>query len=89
MQPSSALCRKQEAFHRERAAATSLENIRTISEDAAKAWALEASLAERREERQDRLQRTELLLVRGTGENAPDGSDGALSENPDRGFANA
>ncbi len=51
MEPSSIICRKQEALHRERAAATTLENIRIIEERAATAWANEALVAERREAR--------------------------------------
>ena len=45
MYPASALCRSQEEFHRERAASTSLENVRAISAGAAAAWGLEAVAA--------------------------------------------
>jgi hypothetical protein len=51
MYPSSNLCRSQEEFHRERAASTTLENVRAISADAAAAWGLEAVAAEKREAR--------------------------------------
>ena len=51
MYPSSTLCRSQEEFHRERAASTTLENVRVISAGAATAWGLEAVAAEKREAR--------------------------------------
>jgi hypothetical protein len=47
---SSAVCRAQEAYHRDRASAeTLLANVRAISAKAAAAWALEATMAEQRE----------------------------------------
>ena len=51
MYPSATLCRAQEAFHRDRAAGTPLENVRAIASAAALAWGQEAVAAERREAR--------------------------------------
>ena len=51
MNPPSALCRAQEAFHRDRADRTELENVRRIATAAANAWGVQASAAERREAR--------------------------------------
>jgi hypothetical protein len=51
MTPSASLCRTQEAFHRDRAAAAQLENVRIIAAKAATAWGHEALAAERREAR--------------------------------------
>lgn len=51
MQPSSILCRIQEAQQRDRAAGTTLANVRRVAEAAAAAWAHEALAADRREER--------------------------------------
>lgn len=77
MVPSSALCRTQEALHRRRAADTSLANVRLVSNDAAAAWAKEATAAEVREARQ--------LRVRASA--SDDGAEiPSLSENPDRGL---
>jgi len=52
MAPSATLCRAQEAVHRRHAAATTLENVRLVSERAAAAWSKEALCAEGREFRQ-------------------------------------
>lgn len=88
MLPSSNLCRTQEALHRSRATLTTLVNVRSIADEAAKAWGKEALLAEQRERRQVRTAgpRVELsedaLRLRALG-------DHALNENPDLGCADA
>ncbi|MES2987424.1 MAG: hypothetical protein V4808_05935 [Pseudomonadota bacterium] len=53
MNPSSQMCRKQEAHHLELAAAATLDNTRAVALRAANAWAKEAEDAERREKRRD------------------------------------
>ena len=63
MQHSSSFCRTQEASQRDRAASSSLENVRTIAEKAATAWAHEALLAEQRERRGERLRSAASSLV--------------------------
>ena len=78
MQLSSALCRAQEAHHRDRATAAQLENVRTIAAGAAAAWGQEALSAERREARQ--------LRNLATAQAANDERERPFSENPDRGF---
>ncbi len=86
MVPSSALCRIQEGIHRQRAANTSLENVRLVSTSAAAAWAKEALAAECREARQLRVRATahaDGVVSSGLGNRG----DRLLSENPDRGFA--
>ena len=87
MELSSALCREQEAIQRARAASATLQNVRTIAENAAAAWSIEALTAEKRERRrsQARLAAAELLKEK---EQSREQSDRRLSENPDRGFAN-
>lgn len=83
MEPSSAICRAQEALHRHRAATAALPNVRLSSERAAVAWGREALCADRREERQEasrRLKRRD-LIEREQLRNAQ-----AFSENPDRGL---
>ncbi len=54
MQPTSQLCRTQEAHHLARAAGATLDNIRAVATQAAAAWGKEAADAERREQRQAR-----------------------------------
>ena len=90
MQPSSTLCRAQEAFHRDRAEATSLENVRAIATSAAAAWAMEAMQAERREARGIRTRAVaeliavqKLLVLDAEGDEE---KERGFSENPDRGF---
>jgi hypothetical protein len=84
MYPSSARCRAQETFQRSRAATTSLINVRRVSEQAAKAWAIEALLAEKREEREEaRVARVDQARPIQLQEL----HDSDLSENPDRGRA--
>ena len=63
MYPSSTLCRTQESFHRERAAAATLDNVRAISEGAAAAWGLEAVAAEKREARGKRTREIAAALA--------------------------
>lgn len=46
---SSEICREREAYHLQRASATSLPNVKAIEEKAAKIWAREALAAEQRE----------------------------------------
>lgn len=85
MQPSSTLCRAQEAFHHERAAGALLENVRGVARDAAAAWGLEARTAERREARQLKTRAiAETLAAR--KQQAGDERSRQFSENPDRGF---
>lgn len=84
MQMSSALCRAQEAHHRDRADGAALENVRIIAAAAAAAWGLEALSAERREQR--------ALRVRAVADAAADrrrsveSRERSFSENPDRGY---
>lgn len=83
---SSALCRAQEAYHRDRATVAKLVNVRAVATSAAKAWGLEAIAAEDREQR---ALRARLIAEAAKTERAalcaPD--ERAVSENPDRGFA--
>lgn len=85
MQPSSILCRTQEAHQRALASAATLENVKMIANAAAVAWAKEARAAEHREDRQSR-NRALHETVEGYGE-PPSSGDRTLSENPDRGHA--
>ena len=85
MYPSSALCRSQEEFHRERAASTSLENVRAISAGAAAAWGLEAVAAEKREARGARTRAVAALMA--TRHLSASDAERQFSENPDREFA--
>lgn len=81
MYPSAALCRAQEAFQHDRARGTTLENVRVMARNAAKAWGKEAMVAEEREARSERVRRHKLLHL------APFPGHGEISENPDRGRA--
>ena len=85
MYPSSTLCRTQESFHRERAASTTLENVRAIAAGAAAAWGMEAVAAEKREARGAKTRATAELLLAEKAEAAAAREQG-FSENPDRGF---
>jgi hypothetical protein len=85
MYPSSTLCRTQEQFHRERAASTTLENVRLIATSAAAAWGLEAAAAEKREARGVKTRALADLLAAQKLE-AAEARERGLSENPDRGF---
>lgn len=53
MNPSSDMCRKQEAHHIALAEAATLDNTRGVALRAAAAWAKEAEDAERREKRRE------------------------------------
>jgi hypothetical protein len=76
----------QEDIHRQRAANTSLENVRLVSTSAATAWAKEALAAECREARQLRVRA--VAHADGVASSELDaGDDRSLSENPDLGFA--
>ena len=79
MQLTSVMCRSQQMRHLELAAEAPLPNAKGIALLAASAWDKEAIAAERREQR---LTRAEAPLP-----DVPPTEDWALSENPDRGFA--
>jgi hypothetical protein len=68
MNPSASLCRSQEAFHRDRAAAAQLENVRVVATRAATAWGREALAAERREARHRRTKVIAAILALGKRE---------------------
>ncbi|UAK26097.1 hypothetical protein [Sphingomonas nostoxanthinifaciens] len=81
----SALCRAQETAQRERAANTTLANVREAAERAAAAWNREAIAAKGRERREkSRLDASDVsdVVPRLEGQHIE-----APSENPDRGFA--
>ena len=94
---TAAMCRDQQAYHRERAEAAVLENVRVISVKAAVAWGKEALRQEQREANGER-RRTQ-GFASGAAATAmaivgdapwPNGADERqLSENPDRGFSAA
>jgi len=85
MQLSSALCRVQAAYHRDRAANAILENVRTVAGKAAAAWGLEALAAEARETRRER---TRIIAdLRGLEKKRVIEEGRVFSENPDRGTA--
>ncbi|APL93475.1 hypothetical protein AI27_11660 [Sphingomonas sp. BHC-A] len=82
MTHTSAFCRAQEAFHRDRAAVANLDNVRIVATSAAAAWAREAVVALRREGKlgqEDQLPAAASL--------SEEEEDAAFSENPDRGLA--
>ena len=85
MNPSSALCRSQEEFHRDRAASTTLENVRAISAGAAAAWGLEAVAAEKREARGAKTRA--IACMKAARDLSVKESARQFSENPDREFA--
>jgi hypothetical protein len=85
MQPSSTLCRVQEAHQRGLAASTALANVRGVANLAAAAWAKEALAAEKREERLTRRKLT--AEGAGIGLELPRPDERPISENPDHGFA--
>ena len=86
MQLTSEQCRKQEAIQRARAEEEPLANVRIIALNVAIAWRQEALAAERREALKLRTKMiAELRLI--DRDRASDNCDRALSENPDRGFA--
>lgn len=85
MELTSSHCLAQEAAQRERAAETSLENVRIVAERAAIAWKLEAIAARQREARHARtraISEMESLKKRRKKQ-----EDLIFSENPDRGMA--
>lgn len=86
MVPSSALCRAQEAYQRGRATGAVLANVRMIAEKAAIAWNIEALVAEKREQRQDRTRLSAAHLLEEKRQSRGQ-LDSLFSENPDRGFA--
>lgn len=85
MQPSSILCRAQEAHHLALATAATLENAKAVATAAAAAWGKEAAAAEKREER--KLHQREQAEYTRLHRDRPGIDDLALSENPDRGLA--
>lgn len=87
MELTSRLCRAQEAAQRERAAGTSLENVRIVAERAALAWRQAAIEAEHREARRARA-RTIAEIASLEAERSNE-DDQLFSENPDRGLAQA
>jgi len=83
MNPSSALCRAQEAYYRDRAAGALLENVRVIASTAATAWGQEALGAERREARHERTRALAAgLLIQ--KQRARDERERMWSDNPGR-----
>lgn len=84
MTQSAAFCRTQEAFHRDRAAGTTLENVRTVAVRAAAAWNREASLADQLENK-----RRAGGTLPAAGSLTEEQDDQLFSENPDRGQASA
>ena len=85
MQPSSTLCRVQEAHQRGLAASATLANVRGVANLAAAAWAKEAIAAERREARLSRAK--SIAAAPQIALETPRPDDRPFSENPDRGFA--
>lgn len=85
MFPSAALCRAQEAFHRDRAAVAALDNVRLIAANAAIAWGQEAVNAEGREARNVRTRAIAGIAALQKRESRAE-RDRLFSENPDRGF---
>lgn len=67
MQPSTQLCQTRAAHHRALAAASDLDNVRTIALNAASAWDKEGLLAEKREAR--------MLAGKSAGLDADDADD--------------
>lgn len=85
MQPSSILCRAQEAHHPALARAATLDNVRFVANAAAAAWAKEGIAADLRE---DRKQRTRAFADAQIALRQPVRAEfRVLSENPDRGHA--
>jgi hypothetical protein len=84
MQPSSTLCRAREAHHHALARAATLDNVRLVASAAAAAWAKEGTAAGLREARKERAQAAVQLPLE-----PPPVAYRELSENPDRGHADA
>lgn len=86
MQPSSILCRAQQARQHDLAAGTTLVNVRRVATLAAAAWAKEALAADKREQRTANRKHVAEAAASLHLE-LPRPEDRAFSENPDRGFA--
>ena len=84
MAVSSVLCRTQEALQLERAASTSLDNVKVLAIRAATAWGREAALAERLE-RNRRVSLAKAANIQ-AGQEDDLSQLRHFSENPDRGF---
>lgn len=82
MNPSVTLCRTQEAFHRARAEAATLTNVRGLALSSAAAWAKEGDDAEKRDRRHEAAKAHAAQLV---SQKSFARLDAELSENPDRG----
>ncbi len=63
MRQTPSFCREQEALQLAKAASETLENRRTIALTAAKAWAAEAVLAEKRDARQTPLDKLDAEIA--------------------------
>ncbi len=63
MRPSSAMCREQERIQLDKAETEELENRRKIALTAAKAWAVEAQLAEKREAKIEKLDKLDAEII--------------------------
>ena len=87
MQPSLILCRAQEAHHLALSRAATLENVQIRAEAAAAAWAKEGLAAGLREGR--KLLTREFANAHGAPSKPPPADLRSLSENPDRGYADA
>lgn len=85
MQPSSILCRAQEAHHHALARAATLDNVRGVANAAAAAWAKEGIAAGLREDR--KLRSRAFAEAHGAQKEPPAADLRGLSENPDRGHA--
>lgn len=84
MYPTAELCRTQQAIHRERARSSKLENVRLVAEKAAKAWGIEAHIAEQREARRVHVRETADLIAAQRHKAAIEMLY-SPNENPDRG----
>jgi len=84
MQPSTSLCRTQEARQHALARTTTLDNVRSVATAAAAAWAKEGVASKLREDR--KLRSSAIANI--AAELQPS-LDSLLSENPDRGQADA
>ncbi|ODP38862.1 hypothetical protein BFL28_13140 [Sphingomonas turrisvirgatae] len=87
MQPTSTLCRAQEARHHALASAAVLDNVRQVATTAAAAWAKEGVAAALREGR--KLRASAAAAAHAALAEPPHDEFRALSENPDRGHADA
>jgi hypothetical protein len=86
MELTSVHCRAQEAYQRERASSSPLDNVRLAAQRAANAWEREARFAERFEASKARRRATaEIALLERS--RAHDEDEWPSSENPDRGRA--